>query len=187
MRSALLTLALLLTCAGEARADVIRMTTNYYKVFGATAQEVRESINRLKPWKGPRSMDAQTDWAVHTKYSVGEFGGVSRVRSFETETTITVTMPVWSPPPVAAEDLTNRWQRYFTALLRHENGHAATALKAAAEVRRRAGAIREGPTDQELTRKISDTVNAVLKEFREKEDEYDKQTRHGLEQGAHFP
>jgi predicted secreted Zn-dependent protease len=163
------------------------MTTNYYKVYGVTAREVRESINRLKPWKGHRSMDAQTDWTVRTKYSVGESGGVSRVQSFETETAITITMPVWSPPPAAAEGLTNRWQKYFTALLRHENGHAATALKAAAEVRRRAGAIREGPTDQELTRKISDTVDAVLKEFREKEDEYDKQTRHGLEQGAHFP
>ena len=59
--------------------DVVRMTTNYYKVYGATAREVRESINRLKPWKGPQSMDAQTDWAVRAKYSVGDAGGVSRL------------------------------------------------------------------------------------------------------------
>lgn len=183
----ILALVFLLAGAGGIRADVVRMTTNYYKVYGATTRDVRESINRFKPWKERRSMDAQTDWTVRVKASVGEAGGVGRLQSFETEATITITMPTWSPPPVATEGLTNRWQRYFTALLRHENGHAAHALKAAAEVRRRVTAIREPLPGQELSRKISDTVNAVLKEYREKDEEYDRQTRHGVEQGAHFP
>jgi predicted secreted Zn-dependent protease len=187
LRPTLLALVFLLAGAGGVRADVVRMTTNYYKVYGATTRDVRESINQFKPWKDRRSMDAQTDWTVRAKYSVGEAGGVGRLQSFQTEAIITVTMPTWSPPPVATEGLTNRWQRYFTALLRHENGHAANALKAATEVRRRVTAIRDPLPSQELSRKISDTVTAVLKEYREKDEEYDRQTRHGVEQGAHFP
>lgn len=174
------------TCAGQA-ADVVKMSTNYYKVFGSTPREVRRSINEQRPWKRKDAMDGQTDWTVRCKYMVSDEAGVSRVQSMTTETVIVITLPVWHAPKGTPNEYTDRWAKYFTALLRHENGHAGYALAAAAEVRRQAGPIREGPTSAELTRRINDTVNRVLNEFREKDKLYDQETRHGLTQGATFP
>jgi predicted secreted Zn-dependent protease len=175
-----------LAVAGQA-ADTVKMSTNYYKVFGSTPREVRRSINQQRPWKDKDAMDAQTDWSVRCKYAVIDDAGVSRVQSFRTETVIVITLPVWQAPSGTPKEYTDRWQKYFTALLRHENGHAGHALLAAAEVRKQAGAIHEASNGDELTRRINDTVTKILRGFREKGEEYDRETRHGVTQGATFP
>ena len=174
------------TLTGQA-ADVVKVSTNYYKVFGSKPREVRRSINQQRPWKDKDAMDAQTDWSVRCKYLVSDESGVGRVQSFATETVIVITLPVWHAPPGTPKEYTDRWAKYFTALLRHEYGHASHALAAAAEVRKQAGVIREAPTSDELTRRINDTVTRVLEEFHAKDNLYDKETRHGVTQGATFP
>jgi predicted secreted Zn-dependent protease len=180
-------LSILLSAGLAQAADTVKISTNYYKVFGSTLREVRESINRSRPWKDKDAMDGRTDWSVRSRYSVADDGSGSRGESFGTETRITITLPVWSPLPNTPKAMTDRWREYFTALLRHENGHATHALQAAAEVRKRAGVITRAPTNDELTKKINDTVNRVLSEYQEKEKAYDKETRHGVTQGATFP
>src|SRR5512139_2853520 len=52
-----LTGLLALTAPAAAR-DTLTIRTNYYAVSGATAAELRASMNSLRPWKSNGGMDA---------------------------------------------------------------------------------------------------------------------------------
>jgi|WetSurMetagenome_2_1015567.scaffolds.fasta_scaffold58231_3 predicted secreted Zn-dependent protease len=170
-----------------AAGEPARFSTNYYQVSGATWDEVHKSIVRSRPWKTNQPMDARTDWTVRWKFSVVDFGDGARVRSFDVETTITVTLPSWKAPADASKPLLEGWKRYFDTLKRHEGGHVVLALQAAAAVRKHAGAVTEAPSAQELTRQINQAANKVIDQFREKDKEYDRITQHGMKQDAWRP
>ena len=186
----LLALAAALAVVGGRNAHAAppaRFSTNYYQVSGATWAEVHESIMRNRPWKTNSAMDARTDWNVRWKFNMADFGNSAQVRSFDVETTITVTLPSWKAPPDAPKPLVDGWKRYFGNLKRHEDGHVILALRAAAAVRKHAGAITEASSAQELAKQLNQAANKVIDEFREKDKEYDRITQHGMKQDAWRP
>ena len=170
-----------------AAADSVSFKTNYYEVIGATLAEVRESIVRSRPWNTNSVMDGRTDWKVRWRFKIADYGNVALVQSFEVLTTVTVTLPTWNPPADVPQPLLEGWKRYFGNLKRHEDGHVALALRAAAEVRKRTSVIKEAPTLRELTDQINNTANKAIDEFRRKDQEYDKVTQHGVRQDAWLP
>jgi len=181
-------LALVLSFSQAAwSADSTTFRTNYYSVTGATMREVRESIARNRPWRQSSPMDGRTDWTIRWRSNLDSSGQGARVLSTEVTATITVTLPSWKPPEEVSEDMLERWKRYFANLKRHEDGHVAIALQAAAAVRQRTSAIREAPTVQELQRLIDRAGHQAMEEFKAKEKEYDRITQHGVNQDAWRP
>jgi predicted secreted Zn-dependent protease len=160
--------------------------TNYYTVTGATLQEIRESIQRARPWRDRHDHVAVTDWNIRARSTVVPFQGEFRCSGFNTLTIIRITMPRWTPPEGVADQVKAEWERYESALLAHEVGHGHFALAAAAEMHRRVRALGNGPDAEGLRQQAQQTVAQVMEEFQRREQEYDRLTRHGAEQGASF-
>jgi predicted secreted Zn-dependent protease len=164
----------------------LHWTTNYYSVTGAVPREIRQSINRSRPWKSSTT-DALTSWRVEWRFAVVPTSGGCRCSAFSTTTTIAITMPRWMLPAGVDPSAKARWERYIRALGEHENGHAQLALAAAAEMQKRIKALGEQPDCEGLRSRINDTGNAVLEDFRKRENDYDERTKHGATQGASLP
>src|SRR6185295_16483213 len=113
--------------------DTVQLRTNYYNISGATEMELRQSINQSRPWKDKDATDARTEWKVQWNYSTRPADGGYRLRSLQTRTTITYTLPRWIPGPSSPNPLREHWARYNAALRMHEEGHARIALVAAGE------------------------------------------------------
>jgi predicted secreted Zn-dependent protease len=179
-------LALLLPIAAGAQ-NTIRWTTNYYAATGATLPEIRQSIRQKRPWKETIDLDGMTEWRVTWQFNVTPTAGGCRCNAFGTQTTITITLPRWIAPTNAPDTVTQVWRKYAAALAQHEAGHAAIALAAAADVRKRVQEAVEATDCASLKQRINVLGRQVIDEHRKRDKDYDVQTQHGTTQGASWP
>jgi len=170
-----------------AAQNSLRWTTNYYTVTGATLTEIRQSVRQSRPWKEKNELDGMTEWRVMWQFGVMPTAGGCRCSFFGTQTTITITLPRWIAPTNAPDTVKQVWQKYAAALGQHEAGHAAIALAAAADIRKRVGEAGEGLDCAGLTKRINDLGRQVIEEHRKRDKDYDEQTQHGATEGASLP
>jgi predicted secreted Zn-dependent protease len=165
----------------------LHWTTNYYSVTGATLAEIRLSLNQSRPWKNKFRTDGYTAWRIDWQFNVTTSAGGCRCSSFTTTTAITITLPRWTAPTNASQSVHQIWERYITALGRHEAGHAQIARSAADEIHKRVNALGEGSNCDGLKQTINDLADGLLVDFRRRDAEYDQRTNHGATQGAVLP
>lgn len=156
--------------------------TNYYDVTGSTTREIRHSISRNRPWR--HTMEAVTAWHVQTRYSVVPFQRVYRCSGFTTMTTIRITLPRWTPPEDVSKSVAEAWERYITALKKHELGHARFALSTASEMHHRANKAGTASDAESLKARVDSLIQQTSGDFRAREREFDRLTQHGREQGV---
>lgn len=170
----------LVACAQPA----VTWTTNYYEVTGTTLREIHQSLRQNRPWKNTWQTDGYTRWHVQWNFATSASGGKCRLTSFNTRTTITITLPRWVTATNASDPVRAEWQRYITALGQHEAGHGQFALAAANEIQKRARETGENADCSALKQQINSLAQGIVTQYRAKEKEYDERTQHGATQGA---
>lgn len=172
----------LLLPASLAAGNHTRWTTNYYSVTGSTLREIQRSMMHNRPANVDR--EALTEWSVRAKFSVAKFQGGYRCGGFTTTTTIRMILPRWTAPEGVPESVRHEWERFINALKQHEQGHALFALTTAGQINRRVAEVGIEPDPESLKSRVDGIVAQTIQESREREREYDRLTRHGVEQGA---
>ena len=157
--------------------------TNYYSVTGASIREIRRSMDHSRPWK-EANHSGRTEWRLEWRCEVTPEASGCRCSSFATTTTITNTLPRWTPPAAASDELKTAWVRFVKALGEHEDGHSRFALEAVADMHKRIKQLGPAPDCHQLRRRIDDLAGRVLEEYRQREKEYDRRTQHGAAQGV---
>lgn len=158
-------------------------STNYYSVTGTTVREIHQSLRQNRPWKNTSQMDGLTRWRIEWNFSVSPSGNKCRLTSFNTRTTVAITLPRWTAPTNATEDVRSAWERFITALGKHEVGHGQIALAAAGEIQKRAKESEDADCAA-LKQRINGLCQGILEQYRSRDKEYDERTRHGVTQGA---
>jgi predicted secreted Zn-dependent protease len=140
----------------------------YYKIRGATANELRAQMDQLGPVDrfGHRH-DMDTQWEVNWNYPF--------------------TFPTWEPPPGASAELVDQWNSYLKLGQIHEDGHKEVALEASREILQAFQATPAQSSCDLLEQEVDQKGQALLEQFRQKEIAYDETTDHGATQGARFP
>jgi predicted secreted Zn-dependent protease len=151
---------------------------SYYDVSGDSEAAIRKSIDRSpsRPRDGNRAVDALTTWNFSWRTWSDGNGGCDP-SLVEVLFTANVELPrlVGSVPPAIALS----WNRYIANLRTHEAGHVTYALS------RKADVLAAAMTSHCET--INAAVNRVLEQIREHDRLYDRETSHGIKQGAVFP
>jgi predicted secreted Zn-dependent protease len=168
-----------------AAAQTVQWTTNFYNVTGADFREIRRSIERARPW--PEPFDGDTRWTVTWRFTFKDSPAGCTLAGLQTATTITTTMPRWTPPPDVLPEVKERWTRYYTNLLAHEAGHGRFALAAAAEIRQRTQTLSPAGDCDALKRQINQAAGQIIEAYRTREKEYDRRTDHGRNTGGGPP
>ena len=158
--------------------------TNYYSVTGMSLGEIRRSMDQSRPWKDPPDQTGSTEWQIEWRFEVTPAEDGCRCKSFTTTTTITNTLPRWTPLAEAPAELKAAWTRFIKALGEHEAGHSRLALAAAADLHKRMKELGKGADCDGLRKRINDLAARVLEEYRQRDVEYDRRTRHGATQGV---
>lgn len=165
----------------------VQWTTNYYSITGATLAEIRQSLNQAKGENEKNTVDGLTAWQIDWRYKVTPTASGCRCSAFTTQMAITITLPRWLLPGNAGQDVKNAWTRYFTTLLRHEDGHVQNALRMAAQMQQSVAVIGEDRDCDGLKKKIGARIQQIVAEHRKWDKEYDERTHHGMLQGVSFP
>ncbi|HEX8846539.1 MAG TPA: DUF922 domain-containing Zn-dependent protease [Pyrinomonadaceae bacterium] len=176
-----------LTVHEDSSKPEISTQTTYYEIYGATVGELNAQMRKLGPAdKSGRRHHAFTKWDVSWTYTCQNQGGDYSLGSLGVKLKVTFIMPRWAASSDADKEVVNKWKKYLRALQKHEDGHKDIGIEAGDEIVRRVEELESYASCQELGEAINSAAQAVLEEQRQKEIRYDKETNHGLTQGARF-
>ena len=181
-------LLMVVIVAGKTSAqDALTITTNHYLVSGTSLRELRRSIDHARPGGARDGSDGLTAWQIKWRTRINSANGECRLTSFEITTTVGISLPSWRAPTNAPPDLMKRWLAYYSALQRHEQYHSQSAQLAAKALRERVQALGVQLDCKTLEQRIKHTAEAVITEFRKRDEDYDRKTDHGRKEGASLP
>jgi predicted secreted Zn-dependent protease len=95
-----------------APADV---KVDYYDVQGSDHASLMSALNARS------AGHAQSSWKLAYQYQPRREKGLCGAGSITTKLELAMTLPRWTPPAGAPQDLADRWARYVNALVAHEN------------------------------------------------------------------
>jgi predicted secreted Zn-dependent protease len=157
----------------------------YFTIRGSTATELRADLKRLGP-VGETGMrgDAYTQYRIAWQSSMTLKDGSCRAHDVNVDLDVTMMLPRWEKPATATAKLVKSWDGFSAVLRDHEDGHHRLAMEAANEVRRKLGKHIRAASCDALKIRLNDIANAVLREYRDKQEDYDERTDHGRKQTA---
>jgi predicted secreted Zn-dependent protease len=161
-------------------AGIANVERQYYDVSGNNLFEIRRALNQARP-RDPNDglgVDAVSIWYIGWHWPVGA-DGVCDLANTELRFSARITMPRLVETPDTPEAVRLRWRAYVTALEAHEANH----IRQAWDNRNRVlAAIRA--SNCATANRAGETAAA---ELRQGDVAYDRRTRHGVLEGAHFP
>ncbi len=179
-----------LLAAMPVRAEpTVTESVQYYDVTGATAREVRASLNREGPISGTdgKRYDAVCRWNVAWKFEYRRGNGSCAIASASTEVKITITFPRLKADGTTSASLVKAFASYSEKLMVHEKGHAQNAIDAARKIEAGILALRPEPNCEAMRNAANNRGHALIKEANQADLDYDSRTQHGATQGARFP
>lgn len=167
----------------SAKAElIVNISTNYYFVTGTNMFQIMDSIRANRPWTTNSDFSAFTKWVIgwDTRAEPTDVG--FKIGYLKVTVNITITMPSFKPANGVSNNVLYQWKEYYKRLLEHEIGHARIARSAGEQVHKKLQNLGVFPTRQLLYATVNKTAESTVDEFKKKDMEYDKKTRHGMEQ-----
>jgi predicted secreted Zn-dependent protease len=165
---------------GDPLAGISGLQVTYYDVSGQSVGEIREALNRVRPTDPNDNVpvDALASWYIAWRWPGGANGTCDLARA-EIRFTASVRLPRLINEEQTPEPVRTQWQAYVTVLRAHEADHVRHAYENSGRVLQ---AIRSA------TCATADAAGqAAIRELGQYDRDYDRTTRHGFTQGAHFP
>lgn len=152
----------------------------YFEVRGTTAADLREDLRRVGPvGENGVKAGAITKYRIAWKILVTFDDESCRAGDVTVDLEVTMQLPRWEQPAHASPEVVQIWDRISALIRRHEDGHHHIAIEAAREVRRELGKPVRAASCDALKAALDDTANAVLREYRRKQADYDQRTDFG--------
>lgn len=167
----------------------VSVSYRYYPITGNTASELRSQMSQRGPidkHEG-RRYDANTRWVVRWSYRYAHTGNQCKIRSANTTVAITFTMPQWKSSSNVERSLVSDWRAYLASLYLHEEGHKLSGVNAGQDISQALNQLPAYSSCKGLESAIQSTAQSIIKQYNQKDIDYDQVTRHGYTQGAVFP
>lgn len=190
MKNSILMGCLMLLTSIASAMPVMTERTNYYKIKGITANELRVQMNALGPLDGTIRVDAKTTWYITWRYNWRYDNPTQNpcyVTSVQVSGDITYLYPEWVNQKDAVPALQTKWNNYLNALTMHEKGHADNGKQTATEIEKALLSVQPQVNCTVLDNTLDAAAKKVLAQHNAWDRQYDADTDHGKKQGAVFP
>lgn len=179
---------MLLLCLEAQAQPLMNIQYRYYSVRGNTVEQIAQSLYQKTPviYQGQK-FHAYTRWNVQWQFRWQPSTQGCSIVSPQTTVDIQYTLPRLTNEASLRPAVRDRWQRYYAALVRHENGHRDFGLAAGREIYRRLLMMGSRRTCQRLEQEANQLANQTIAQYAAREREYDRLTNHGAKDGAVFP
>ncbi len=166
---------------GDARVTMtFTVTTNYYLVQGNTFPEMMSAVEQARPWKtNHNQFDGWTEWRISWNFHHAGANGEVRLTDVKVTTVAKITVPKLKPSTDADPEALHHWGTFSEGLLRHELGHVRIAREATDAVKHQFENTGRYATPRELSAAVETANDGILKQFKQKETDYDWKTNHG--------
>jgi predicted secreted Zn-dependent protease len=159
------------------------ITRQPYEVHQQSGVSLLVALNNASPvHDAGKIYHAYTGWEVRWRFMWNTSpAGMCEITSVATTLAVKMTLPELKTSTLAGSA---EFQKYFPALLRHEEGHRKIGQDAAYAADRAISNLRPMSSCKELEREANRAGMEILERARRVEIEYDISTEHGCTQGA---
>ena len=155
---------------------VVRVSKSFYDVFGSSISQLRSELRS----KGPGSFFARTISTIAYQYRTT---GNCSVQNATITVTSNLLLPRWTARGGASSGTVSQWNRFETALERHELNHARFAIAEAEQFARIILGM-SAPGCAALDAAIDQAHKNSLARLTARDEDYDDRTGHGSSEGA---
>jgi predicted secreted Zn-dependent protease len=166
----------------------IKIKTHYYSVAGKTLQQISRNLYTQSPivYQG-KKYHGYTKWNVNWWFYWNDYGSHCQIKSVQTSVDVQYTLPKLSNYSSLTNPVKQKWDRYYHALSKHEEGHKNFGVSAAQEIEKSIAKMGSRKTCQQLEQDANSIGKQIIQKYVIQEKNYDKTTNHGVTQGAIFP
>ena len=157
-----------------------------YAIYGDSSNALRKEMNRKGVTVNGQRFDAETRWNVNWRFNNVLDDNGCRITQAQVTLDIRMTLPEWKDRAAAKPKLQQRWDHYYRALVAHEEGHARFGRQAAQGIQALLPTLSAADCHT-LNRLANDKAMGVINRYAEQERAYDRDTNHGMNDGAIFP
>lgn len=161
-----------------------------YRIYGDTADDLRSQIEHCAPGASASNLaefTADTSYNMTWQYNTVVTGtDTCTLGGIKVGMHTSTIMPLWLPNSTATGGLTSRWQSFMSALMAHEQGHAALDKQYAATALADLNAL-PAMNCNNLTQTVKSTLSNDMSALNNANTNYDATTDHGATQGAILP
>lgn len=167
---------------------IIKENISYYLVYGKDVNEIRSSLNNNTPIRQDGiAYDGHTDCYFKWNFWWNESNGLCSIDRVKVFVEIQYTLPKLNNPNSLLKRLKNEWEAYIKALVKHENGHRDIAVRLASEIENEIVNILPRQSCKQLEIDANQIGYDIIEKANHLNEEYDRETNHGNNQGAIFP
>jgi len=177
--------ALLMPAAPVAGEPLIRLHTSYYYIDGPSAAVLAAQLDQKGPvGSGGVHYAGRTRWDIQWKFSTQQQGTVCQMKEVAIAIGVAQTMPRWRGENKGAAGMKALWSKFIVALQRHEDRHKENGLNAGKEIETAVLAVKPASNCEDLELTANTAAQAVVSKYQALDEEYDRKTDHGRNQGA---
>jgi predicted secreted Zn-dependent protease len=180
-------LAFVRTAAGASAAAALpvpevaeTVETIHYDIAGRNEGELAGQMRLL----GPDGFFGRLDHGLGYRYGYVWDGRVCALSEVEISLELTFRYPRWTNPDQARRRVREAWDRFYAALVVHEEGHAEIAREGAQDLAEALAGLPARDDCDRLRADIAQTARETIGAMHEAQRRYDAETGHGQTQGA---
>jgi predicted secreted Zn-dependent protease len=169
---------------GTVRTQLVE-TKEFYEIYGRSAWDLRCEIGK----KGCLAEDGNiydsiTRWSWAWEYIGREKGTTCAPGDISIRMEIIYRYPKWVPEKDAPAELIDKWNAYLKNLMIHEEGHRDLAVRALEKFGREVSTLPADRSCTELDSLVRVLSRKYMKKLNAQAMAYDRETNHGVKQGA---
>ena len=169
-----------------AAEPVIIINYKYYSLNTKSVNNLLSDINRSTPIKENNQIfHGHTDSYINWKFRWKITNGKCLIEDVSTNVDITYILPKLTNREKSHE-LLKLWEKWYPALVKHENKHAAHAVTIANKIEYEIINLPFRYNCKELENDANKTGNKLIKKLNELDLIYDNKTQHGKSEGANL-
>jgi predicted secreted Zn-dependent protease len=164
---------------------LVRVHTSYYYIDGTSAAVLAAQLDQ----KGPVGSDGhhyagKTRWDIQWRFRHEQQGTRCVMKDVAVAVGIAQTLPKWRGESRGAGGLKALWSKFTDALQRHEDAHKAHGMNAGKEIEAAVLAVKPASNCEDLEMAGNTAAQAIVTKYQGLDEEYDRTTDHGRNQGA---
>ncbi len=179
-------LLLFLLYSNSSVADsAINTFFEYYDISPKTKNDIKLEIQKNTPIINKSTKyHGKTSWQIEWDISWKQTNGICYLDASEANLDVLFKMPRISPDFDAKNTVTIAFNRYYRALLKHENGHRDNGIKALTDIKRLLSNFASFSDCKVLNKAVESAITMIVGKYKHQDIAYDLQTKHGKLQGV---
>jgi len=167
---------------------LINEKVEFYEISWECDRDLQKGMrDKGCAWKDGKKYHSLTSWSLKWDYGYNQTSLSCTAESFQPVIDINIRYPKWAKTGNPPAELQEKWDRFMTNLITHEEGHRDMVVEAASEAALAVMRLPPQATCADLDREVKKLCHTRMKQLDEDSKNYDAETKHGLTQGAVFP